>query len=129
MNSHQRIRRVAAALLALSALSLAAASCGPAESAPRVTVTPERVPAKGHVDVRGTGFSPLANVTSHLVRPDGTEFPWLPVMTDSEGAFTHDIDTLLLGPGVHELWVLDDSTGGSSNVARFEVTLEQAPDP
>jgi hypothetical protein len=102
------------------------AACQPdAGSAPQVTLSPTRVPAKGHVEMTGSGFTPMANVTSHLLKPDGTEFPWLPMLTDSNGEITHDIDTLLLAPGTHEVWVVDDTTGVSSNVARFELTLDQ----
>ena len=47
------------------------------------------------------------------------------MLTDDRGEFTHDIDSLLLSPGIHELWVIDTTTGVTSNVAKFEVTLEQ----
>src|SRR6266850_2733256 len=96
-----------------------------AQSNPKVTVSPPKVQHTGHVEMRGTGFTPRANVYSHLRRPNGTEFPILPMMTNDRGEFTHDIDTLLLSPGIHEVWVVDDSSKTSSNVARFEVTLEQ----
>jgi hypothetical protein len=75
------------------------------------------------VDVRGTRFSPKATVQSHLRRPDGTEFPVVTMFTDVQGELTHEVDTLLLTPGVHDLWIVD-STGVSSNVAQFEVSLE-----
>jgi hypothetical protein len=58
-----------------------------------------------------------------LKKPDGVEFPVLPMYTDEEGKFKHEIDTLLLTPGIHELWVIDSTTGVSSNVAKFELTL------
>ena len=95
-----------------------------AQTSPKVTVSPSKVQHTGHVDMRGTGFTPKANVYSHLRRPDGTEFPVLPMMTNDRGEFTHDIDTLLLSPGTHEVWVIDEHSKTSSNVARFEVTLE-----
>ena len=95
-----------------------------AQTNPKVTVSPSKVQHTGHVDMRGTGFTPKANVYSHLRRPDGTEFPVLPMMTNDRGEFTHDIDTLLLSPGTHEVWVIDERSKTSSNVARFEVTLE-----
>jgi hypothetical protein len=60
-----------------------------------------------------------------LKKSDGSEFPVLPMLTDEDGRFTHEIDTLLLAPGKHELWVIDSTTGVSSNIATFEVTLEQ----
>ena len=95
-----------------------------AQTNPKVTVSPSKVQHTGHVDMRGTGFTPKANVYSHLRRPDGTEFPVLPMMTNARGEITHDIDTLLLSPGTHEVWVIDEHSKTSSNVARFEVTLE-----
>ena len=94
---------------------------------PTVSVSPLRVPDRGFVDVEGAGFAPEANITSHLRRPNGTEFPELFIMTDGNGAFTHEIDTLLLDVGEHELWVVDDTTGVSSNVATFVVTDDQPP--
>jgi hypothetical protein len=74
--------------------------------------------------MKGTGFTPKHNVSSHLKRPDGTEFPVLPILTDDRGEFTHDIDTLLLMPGTHEVWVDDDASKMSSNIVKFEVLLE-----
>ena len=35
--------------------------------------------------MRGEGFTPSANIISHLKRPNGTEFPELPMLTDGEG--------------------------------------------
>jgi hypothetical protein len=95
-----------------------------AQGNPKVTVSPIKVLHTGHVDMRGTGFTPKANVYSHLRRPDGTEFPVLPMMTNDRGELAHDIDTLLLSPGTHEVWVVDEHSKASSNVARFEVTLD-----
>ena len=94
---------------------------------PTVTVSDERVAVLGHTAVQGRGFTPNQNVTSHLLRPDGTEFPVLPILTNAQGEFTHDIDTLVLSVGMHELWVVDDATNVSSNVARFQVTRSQPP--
>ena len=96
-----------------------------AQTKPKVTISPAKVQHSGHVDLRGTGFTPKANVVSHLRRPDGTEFPVLPMMTDDRGEFFHDIDTLVLSAGTHEVWVVDESSKTSSNVAQFEVTVEQ----
>src|SRR5438552_15520570 len=96
-----------------------------AQSNPSVTVSPLKVQHLGHVEMRGTGFTPKSNVYSHLRRPDGTEFPVLPMMTNDRGEFTHDIDTLILSAGTYEVWVVDESAKTSSNVALFEVTLEQ----
>jgi len=96
-----------------------------AQTKPEVTISPAKIQHSGHVDLRGTGFTPKANVYSHLRRPDGTEFPVLSMMTNDRGEFTHDIDTLILSAGTYEVWVVDESAKTSSNVALFEVTLEQ----
>ena len=111
-------------LLKVLSLAVFLSACF-AQTKPKVTVTPLKVLHTGHVVMHGTGFTPKANVTSHLRRPDGTEFPVLPMLTDDRGELMHDIDTLILTPGVHEIWVVDDRSKLSSNVARFEVTLEQ----
>jgi hypothetical protein len=94
---------------------------------PKVTLSPTRVVHSGHVDMHGSGFTPKSIALSHLRRPDGTEFPVLTFLTDERGEFTHDIDTLLLSPGTHEVWVVDDKTKKQSEIARFEVVLEQQP--
>ena len=108
------------------ALSLVSVSCGTdTENTPTVTVSLDRVPDQGNLDVKGTGFTPHQNVTSHLLKPDGTEFPFLPILTDGNGEFTHEIESLLLNAGVHQLWVVDDASNVSSNIARFEVTKDQ----
>ena len=110
-------------LFLLTASCYVAASC--AQTPPKITLSTERVLHHGHVGVQGAGFTPKHNVSSHLRRPNGTEFPVLPILTDDRGEFTHDIDTLVLGAGVFELWVVDDGTNLSSNMVRFEVTLER----
>jgi hypothetical protein len=94
------------------------------QTKPKVVLTPTRVVHHGHVDMRGSGFTPKKDVISHLRRPDGTEFPTLPMMTNDRGEITHDIDTLLLMPGVHEVWVEDPAAKTTSDIMRFEVILE-----
>ena len=94
---------------------------------PKVTLSETHVPAKGNIQMYGEGFSPNSDCESHLKRPDGTQFPELGLLADSNGKFQHEIETLLLGLGKHEVWVIDKKTGVSSNIATFEVTLEQPP--
>ena len=103
-------------------LSLAVATC--AQTTPTITVSPSRVLHHDHVALRGSGFTAKSNAYSHLRRPDGTEFPVLPIVTNERGEFEHDIDTLLLGPGTFEVSVEDSKSKASSNVARFEVTTD-----
>jgi hypothetical protein len=103
-------------------LLLVTASC--AQSKPEVTLTPDRIMRSGVIEMKGTGFTPKATALSHLRRPDGTEFPILPFLTNERGEFTHDIETLLLSPGVHEVWVEDEKSKRTSEVVRFEVTSQ-----
>jgi hypothetical protein len=94
-----------------------------AQTSPRITATPEKILHLGHVEMRGTGFTPKSNVRSHLQRPDGTEFPVLSIYTNDKGEFVHDIDTVVMTPGVYALWVEDVKAETTSNVARFELTM------
>ena len=121
----RQLRRFIALISAIGVIGGCFASTP--QTKPKVTVSPARVQHSGHVGMQGTGFTPNKNVSSHLRRPDGTEFPVLPMLTDDRGQFKHDIDTLLLSPGTNEVWVMDDASQTPSNAARFEVTLEQTP--
>jgi hypothetical protein len=92
-------------------------------TSPKITVWPDKVLHHGHVDLKGTGFTPKSGVVSHLKRPDGTEFPVLALYTNDKGEFEHDIDTVVMMPGVHEVWVEDVKAKTMSNVVRFEITM------
>ena len=111
--------------LAIAAATVAA-SCSQAD--PQIRLSAEQVPRHGKVEVHGAGFTPEHNVTSHLRRSDGSDFPVLPIMTDARGEFSHTIDTMVLELGPHELWVVDDRSGRTSNHVRFEVTLDYRTD-
>src|SRR5207302_10284813 len=94
---------------------------------PTITLSRERIPKEGWLKMYGKGFTPKHNVQSHLRRPDGTEFREVSILTDAHGEFEHDIDTLLLQRGIHDLWVVDSTTGLTSNVAHFNATEDQGP--
>jgi hypothetical protein len=97
-----------------------------AQTAPKITVSPAKVLHLTHVEMRGTGFSPKSDVRSHLRRPDGTEFRILLMYTNEKGEIEHDIDTVVMTPGVYELWVEDVKTKTTSNTARFELTMNSS---
>jgi len=94
---------------------------------PAITLSRDRVPQQGWLKMYGKGFTPNSNVKSHLRRPDGTEFREVPILTDAHGEFEHDIDSLLLMRGVHDLWVVDGASGKTSNVAHFTAIDESGP--
>jgi hypothetical protein len=111
------------ALIMVSALCVLVGTALFAETNPKITATPAKILHLGHVELRGTGFSPKSNVRSHLRRPNGTEFPVLAIYTNDKGEFVHDIDTVVMTTGVYELWAEDVKTNTTSNVARFELTM------
>ena len=105
----------------------ATTSAEQASKGPRIELSLERVPANGITVMHGIGFTPLSTVESHLKRPDSTEFNPLLFYTDEKGEFRHEIESFLLLKGVHEVWVVDLTSGQKSNVAKFETTLDQIP--
>ena len=48
------------------------------------------------------------------------------MLSDCKGEITHEIDTLLLMRGTHELWIVDTKTGVSSSTPN-EVTPDKPP--
>jgi hypothetical protein len=108
-----------------SAVPKAAAS--DVEIKPTISLSRERIPQNGWLKMYGKGFTPKGTVLSHLRRPDGTEFREVSLLADAHGEFEHDIDTLLLQRGVHDLWVLDSASGLTSNFAHFTATDDPGP--
>ena len=101
-----------------------------AQSAPRVTVTPIQVAETDPIEIQGSGFTPKGRVISHLRRPDGTEYDVMWFVTNDRGEFSHIIDTLLLAPGTHELWVIDEASRTTSNTALLAVDFQvDVPSP
>ena len=111
----------------MMAIFLVLAGCSGNSSKPRITLSGSKIPANGDVHLSGEGFTPKSDVYSHLKRPDGTEFPVITLLTDDKGKFTHLIETWLLQLGTHEVWVIDQKTGVTSNIATFEVTHDKPP--
>ena len=114
-------------VLLIAALPIVS-GCGETKpKAPAITLSAERLPNNHSVFLHGTGFTPRMSAESHLRRPNATEFPVLEMLPDDKGEFTHEIESWLLMPGKHDVWVIDKTTGVSSNVASFEVTQDQPP--
>jgi hypothetical protein len=106
------------------AIALVAIASACSQVNPHVTIPSDTIPRHWKLDVHGTGFTPNHNVSSHLSRADGSDFPVLPILTDAHGDFTHTIDTMILELGKHDLWVVDDQSGRTSNHVTFEVTFD-----
>jgi hypothetical protein len=114
------VRKALLALVVLFATLMTASSA----EGPKVSLSTTRIATPGHVIVRGSGFTPKANISSHLRRPDGAEYPVLPLLTNERGEFSHEIETLVLTIGIHELWVIDDASKTPSNRVQLEVTAD-----
>jgi murein DD-endopeptidase MepM/ murein hydrolase activator NlpD len=85
-----------------------------------VRVTPSGGRAGTIFAYSGAGFSPYG-ATSHLRRPDGREFPLLPVATDSLGRFTRTINSAGFAAGVYSVWAVDKNTGFVTSAVAFRV--------
>lgn len=79
-------------------------------SIPLIDVSPGSGPPGTTFTVQGKGFTPNRTITSHLLRPDGTEFLPLNLTTDSNGEYTHPINSTNFSLGTYQHWVEDDAT-------------------
>jgi uncharacterized repeat protein (TIGR03803 family) len=89
----------------------------------QVSVSPGSGTAGTIFAYTGRGFTGSFNVTSHLKRPDGTEFATLQIPTSSTGTFSTTIDSLGFAAGTYEVWAIDNSTTQSSPHVTFSVKV------
>jgi hypothetical protein len=97
------------ALLGLLAVSL------PAAAQPSLTFSLAQMYHGEIVHIRGTGFTPNGDLLSHLIRPDGTEYPETPFKADAQGTMTHEITIVPNTFGTYELLVEDLATKTSAS--------------
>jgi len=88
---------------------------------PRVSVYPSSGAPGTKFYVQWEGFTPNSTLTSHLQKPDGTEFPTKKFSTDSKGQASHIIDSTGFSLGVYTLWAIDDATGIRTNTVSFTI--------
>jgi len=88
---------------------------------PRVSVYPSSGAPGTKFYVQWEGFTPNSTLTSHLQKPDGTEFPTKKFSTDSKGQASHTIDSTGFSLGVYTLWAIDDATGIRTNTVSFTI--------
>jgi len=88
---------------------------------PTIAMSPMSGPPGTIFTVNGNGFTPTSTVTSHLKKPDGTEFSILQIPTDGIGEHKRLIDSTDFVPGRYQNWVFDDTTGTRSNTVGFSV--------
>jgi hypothetical protein len=87
----------------------------------RITISPLSGLPGTIFTVNGQGFTPNSTVTSHLKKPDGTEFSTLQIPTYGQGEYTWPIDSAEFVPGTYHHWVFDDNTGKRSNIVDFDI--------
>jgi hypothetical protein len=73
----------------------------------------------------GSGFTPNGHVRSHLVRPDGSEYPEMQLTADARGEVSHTINIILTEIGTYELQWIDLSSKAEVS-SRFMVA-ERVP--
>jgi hypothetical protein len=91
-------------------LALCCALASPALAAPVVTFSVTQIYHGEYVHISGTGFTPNGQVTSHLMRPDGTEYPEIPMKANAQGVVTHDLTIVPATFGTYELQLEDRAT-------------------
>jgi hypothetical protein len=89
-------------------LSLVLTSAAAAE--PVLTFSVSQIQHGEYVQVRGTGFTPNSAVMSHLIRPDGKEYPEMPMKVEAQGRVTHEITIVPNTFGTYELLIQDQTT-------------------
>ena len=92
-------------------------------------ISPPSGPAGTSFTVTWSGFTPNATLTSHLRRPDGTEFSPRQFGTDAAGRATGTINSAGFAPGRYTHWAVDDRTGRRTAEVTFEVTTAATPPP
>jgi hypothetical protein len=115
-------------LIALLVLTSLVSAEAVSQNTPKIAISAFQVVNAEHIEVRGTGFTARQNIFSRLRWPEGTE-SLRTFIADDRGEFFHNIDTLLLSPGMYELWVVDDRSRAVSNTVRFSVGFDAATPP
>lgn len=91
----------------------------------QVLIAPEAGLPGTRFKVQFKRFTPNSTLTSHLQKPDGTELPTQQFTVNSEGNYTHTIDSTGFEPGTYKLWAVDESTGRESKPLSFEIITEE----
>jgi uncharacterized protein (TIGR03437 family) len=92
----------------------------------QVSVSPGSGTAGTAFSYQGSGFTGSFEVTSHLRKPDGSEFATKQIATNSSGQFSDTISSGGFAAGTYQAWAVDNNTGISSSTVSFSVTA--APD-
>ncbi|GEM_PF-1675798 len=121
--TQSQLREAAAAVKAntLNPMLLVETGSANGQNKPQVSVEPDCGAPGTLFTLQWTGFTPNSTLTSHLRKPDGTEFPILQFNTDGQGNATFIIDSSEFVPGTYQHFAVDDVTGAQSNVVSILV--------
>ena len=97
------------------------------KTTPSAKVSPDIGPAGNQFLLEWSGFYFNSTLTSHLKKPDGTEFPPKKFYTDNQGNASHAVDSTGFDEGIYEHWAVDDATGKESNTVTFTITTADNP--
>jgi hypothetical protein len=95
-------------LLAVFLISLAAVLS--AQTTPRLALSAGQIWHGESVTVSATGFTSKGVVLSRLIRPDGSEYPEMPLDADARGEFSHLVTIVPEMYGTYELRIMDELT-------------------
>jgi hypothetical protein len=85
-----------------------------AQTAPKLTISAGQILHGESVTMKASGFTPNGVVLSHLIRPDGSEYPEMPLDTDPRGEFSHLVTIVPEMYGTYELRVTDEKSKASA---------------
>ena len=102
------------------------ASAADTDAAPRLTLSAYQVTPGTAVEIRAAGFTPAGIAISHLIRPDGSEYPTMTFEADARGEFSHTITIVPTMIGTYEVRMIDRSSGVSTST-RFLMAATGTP--
>lgn len=97
-----------------------------AGAAPRVSMAPLIITEGQTVTATGSGFTAHGTILSHLVRPDGSEYPEMQLKADARGDVSHLVRIILIQTGTYEIEMVDTATKAVAT-SRFMVVEGPVP--
>jgi hypothetical protein len=104
------------------------ASVVSAYAEPRLTLSRYQIHAGEVMTLWASGFAPEAKIVSHLIRPDGTEYPVMTFDTDMRGELTHSITIVPIAYGTYEVRMRDEGSKAAAST-RFVMVAPGWPTP
>lgn len=97
------------------------------KASPKISVKPKSGAPGTPFTVKWTGFSDNGTLTSHLQKPDGSEYPTKTFTVDRKGKAEFIIDSSSFVPGQYNLWAEDTCTGKRTKTVSFTIKGSTPP--